>query len=224
MNAPAPAELANHLDVALWNPSATAGEIEALCAEARQLKVRAVCVNGSRVELAYARLEDSEVKAVALVGFPLGTMDADAKRFEAELAVDQGAHEVEIVLNPGLLKDGAHARLLRELRDVVEAADERPVCIALESSLLAREEIAIACQLILDSGAQSVATGTGFWPKVRGSPEEVKLLRELVGPKFGVKAAGDIPDRQTALTLLDAGATRLGIVAGATALRDFVPG
>jgi deoxyribose-phosphate aldolase len=203
-------ELAARLDATLWNPVATAGDIEAFCAEAHDHKLRAVCVNGSRVELACVRLEDSGVQVVALVSFPLGTADADVKRYEVEAAVDHGAQEIELPLNCGLLKDGAHKALLRELRDVVEAADQRPVCVTLETALLTREEINLACELIVEAGAQGVSSSTDFRPEARVSADDVKALREAVGPKFIVKAAGGISDPQTASILLDAGASRLG--------------
>jgi len=204
------AELASRIDAVLGKPAATAGEIETLCAEAREHKFRAVCVNTSRIELAYARLEDSGVKVVALVGFPLGAMDADAKRYETEVAIDHGAQEIEVVLNLGWLKDGSHKPVLRELRDVVEAADERPVCAVIEATQLTREEITLACQLILESGAKAVSSGADFWPDMYASEADVKLLRETSGPEFILKAAGGIRDAQTALALLDAGATRIG--------------
>jgi deoxyribose-phosphate aldolase len=204
------AQLAARTDCALWKPSATAAEVEAFCAVAARQKIRAVCVTGCRVELASAQLDGSGVKVVALVGFPLGAMDSDAKRFETEAAIDSGAQEIELVLNAGWLRDGPPQRVLRELRDVAEAAEERPVCVAIETHLLAPEEQILACHLVLDSGAQCVATGSGFWPEGRAKPESVKLLREAVGPKFGVKAAAGAVDAAAAAALFEAGASRLG--------------
>lgn len=213
----APAEL----DIALWKPAATAAEIQSLCAEARQQKLRAVCFNGSRVALAYAQLEDSGVKVVALVGFPLGAADADVKRYETEAAIDADAHEIEVVPNLGLLKDGQLKYILRELRDMVEAADERPVCVALETALLTREEILRAAELIVESGAQAISTSTDFWPDSRVSADDVKLLRDAVGLKFIVKATGGIRDAQTALALLEAGASRIGLAYPAALLKSL---
>ena len=204
-------EFASRVDAVLWKPSAIATEVTSVCAEARKYKFRAVCVNGSRIELAFAQLEDSGVQVVALIGFPLGAMDADAKRYETEVAIDHGAQEIEVVMNLGLLKDGAYKQVLRELRDVVEAADERPVCAVIEATQLTREEITLACKLILDSGAVAVSTGTDFWPDNHASEADVKLVREMAGPDFILKAAGGIRDAQTALALLDAGATRIGL-------------
>ena len=203
-------ELAARLDAAFWKPAATAKEFAAFCAGARERKLRAVAVNGARVGLAVAGLEDSTVQVVALVGFPLGTSDGDVKRYEAEVAVDFGAQEIELVLNLADLKNGNHKTVLRELCDVVEAVDERPVCAVLETRALTRAEMANACALIADSGAQAVATGTDFWPDTGVSADEVKSLREALGPKFIVKAVGNLRDPQAVLALIEAGATRLG--------------
>src|SRR5262249_27956343 len=155
-----------------------------------------VCVNGSRVLQARTLVEESGVKVATTVGFPLGASDSDTKRFETEAAIDNGAHEIDIVMNIGRFKDGDHGYVLRELRDVVEAADERTVKVILETALLTREEKIAACKLVMDSGARVVKTSTGF--STGGATlEDVRLLRETVGERFGVKAAGGIRDFQT---------------------------
>ena len=206
-------EMARRIDHTLFAADATRGDIEKLCAEAREHGFFSVCVNGSRVELARTAMEGSEVRVVALVGFPFGAADPDAKRYEVEIAVDQGAHEIDFVINIGRLKDGDSNFVLREMRDVVEAADERPVKAVLESHLLTREEKILACRLALDSGAQFVCNSTDFHaPDV--TVEEVRLLRELVGEDFGVKAAGNIRDARMALALIEAGVTRIGTTTG----------
>lgn len=217
---PSAAELARYIEHTLLRPEATRAQIEKLCEEARTYGFYAVCVNGSRVELARYCLEESDVRVVAVVGFPLGAMSADVKRYETEAAVDDGAHEVDVVLNIGKLKDGENAALLRELRDVVEAADERPVKVILETCLLTREEKIRACQLVLDSGARFVKTSTGFGP-AGATVEDVQLLRETVGPNFGVKAAGGIRDTATALAMIRAGADRLGTSSGVAIVRGL---
>lgn len=204
------AELAACLDAAFWKPAASAREFAAFCARAREKKFRAVCVNGSRVVQAAAGLEDSNVQVVALVGFPLGTSEGDVKRYEAEVAVDFGAQEIELVLNLADLKHGNHKAVLRELCDIIEAVDERPVCAVLETRALTRAEIASACALISDAGAHVVATGTDFWPDTRVSADDVKALREALGPKFRIKAAGNLRDPQAVLPLIEAGANRIG--------------
>jgi deoxyribose-phosphate aldolase len=212
---PSSQDLSRRIELTFFAPDATRADIEKLCAQAREQLCHAVCVNGSRVELARASLEDSEVQVVALIGFPFGASDADAKRYETEAASDAGAHEIEFVINLGRLKDGDHRYVLRELRDIAEAADERIVKAVLETHLLTHEEKILACQLALDSGVQFVVTATDF----HSSPvtiDDVKLLRETVGETFGIKAAGGIRSAETALQLIAAGATRIGLMAGGT--------
>lgn len=214
------AQLAACIEHTLLRAEATARDIERLCAEAREQGFHAVCVNGCRVELARQCLEDSSVKVVTIVGFPLGAVSPDVKRFETEAAVDEGAHEIDVVLNVGRFKEGDDKFVLRELRDVVEAADERPVKVILETGLLAREEIIRACGLVLDSGAVFVKTSTGSGPG-GATVDDVRLLRETVGPKFGVKASGGIRAAAAALALIRAGATRLGTSSGVAILRGL---
>jgi len=215
-----PRELARYLDHSLLKPDATAAEIEKLCAEARQQGFYAVCVNGSHTETARSLLEDSEVKVAVTVGFPRGAMEMDVKRYETEAAIDAGAQEIDFVLNLGWLKEGRDALLLREIRDVVEAADERPVKVIIETSLLEEAQKVRACELIVEGGAQFVKTSTGF-SKIGAMVEDVRLLRHVVGPKFGVKASGGIRDTATALAMIEAGATRIGTSQGVAIIQGL---
>ena len=204
------ADLPRFIDYTLLKPEATAQQIEKLCTEARAHGFSSVCVNGARVELARHCLEDSPVKVATVVGFPLGAMSSDAKRYETEAAIDDGAQEIDAVLNIGRLKDGDNRSVLRELRDIVEAADERTVKVILETCLLTDEEKVRACKLVVESGAHFVKTSTGF--STGGATlDDVKLLRATVGPAFGVKAAGGIRTAAAALAMIEAGATRLGV-------------
>jgi deoxyribose-phosphate aldolase len=208
-----PRDLARHIDHTLLKADASAADIRRLCEEAREHHFWSVCVNGSRVALAASLLEDSDVKIAAVVGFPLGATDGDAKRFETETLIDLGAQEIDLVLPIGLLKDGDDKRVLRELRDVVEAADGAAVKVILETCLLTRDEKIRACGLAVEAGAKFVKTSTGF--SAGGATlEDIRLMREMVGPKFGVKASGGIRDTATALAMIEAGATRLGTSAG----------
>ena len=208
-----PAALARFIDHTQTRADATLQDIEKLCAEAREHIFHSVSVNGSWVVAACHFLEGTEVKVGCAVGFPLGAMSGDVKRFEAEAAIDDGAEEIDVVLNLGRLKAGDDKYVLRELRDVVEAADERTVKVILETCLLTREEKIRACLLAVESGAHFVKTSTGFSAS-GATVEDVKLLRETVGPKYGVKASGGIRDVQTAIAMIAAGATRLGTSAG----------
>jgi deoxyribose-phosphate aldolase len=216
-----PAQLAAFIDHTLLKPEASLAQIEKLCSEAREHQFFSVCVNGCWVATAYQLLEDSDVKVASVVGFPLGAMASDVKRFEAEAAIDDGAHEIDMVLNIARLKAGDDKYVLREIIDVVEAADERTVKVILETCLLTDEEKTRACHLVVESGAQFVKTSTGFNAGGGATVADVKLLRETVVPKFGVKASGSIRDLPTALALIEAGATRLGTSAGVAIMKNL---
>jgi deoxyribose-phosphate aldolase len=200
------------IDYTLFAPDATREDIKKLCAEAQEQNYGAVCVNGSRVELARAILDETELKVVALIGFPLGAADADAKRYETEIAVDSGAHEIDFVINLGRLKEGDSAYVLREMRDIVEAADERTVKAIIESHLLTHPEMILACQLAMDSGVQFISTASDFnSPNI--TAKMVGQLRGTLGETFGLKVSGNIDGLATAEKFLEAGATRIGLLA-----------
>ena len=204
-----PAQLAAYIDHTVLKPDASPAQIEQLCTEAREHQFFSVCVNGSWVAAARHFLDGSDVKVASVVGFPLGAMSSDVKRFETEVAIDDGAHELEMVLNIARLKAGDDKYVFREICDVVEAADERTVKVILETCLLTDEEKIRACKLVVESGAQFVKTSTGF-STAGATIADVKLMRETVGAKFGVKASGGVRDAQTALAMIAAGATRIG--------------
>jgi deoxyribose-phosphate aldolase len=217
------AQLAAYIDHTLLKPDASLAQIEQLCAEAREHNFFSVCVNGSWVAAARHFLDGSDVKVASVVGFPLGAMISDVKRYETEVAIDDGAHEIDMVLNIARLKAGDDKYVFREIVDVVEAADERTVKVILETCLLTDAEKIRACQLVVESGAQFVKTSTGFSP-AGATVADVKLLRETVGLKFGVKASGGIRDVQTALAMIAAGATRLGTSSGIAIVRGLAGG
>ena len=202
-------ELASYIDHTLLKPDATRAQLEQLCAEAAEHQFSTVCVNGSRVELAYSLLEDCDVQVCTVVGFPLGAMEADAKRYETEVAVDVGASEIDMVMNVGRFKDGEHDYIVREIRDVVEAADDRVVKVILETCLLTNDEIAKACKLVTQAQAHFVKTSTGFG-NAGATLEHVRLMRETVGQFAGVKAAGGVRNANDAQAMIEAGATRIG--------------
>ena len=222
MNLP-PTQLAAFIDHTLLKPDASPAQIEQLCAEAREHHFFSVCVNGSWVAAARHFLDGSDVKVASVVGFPLGAMASDAKRFETETAVDDGAQEIDVVLNIARLKAGEDKYVLRELIDVVEAADERTVKVILETCLLNDVEKVRACLLVVESGAHFVKTSTGF-STAGATVADVKLMRETVGPKFGVKASGGVRDAQTALAMIAAGATRLGTSSGIAIVKGLAGG
>lgn len=208
-------ELARYIDHTLLRPDATAADVDRLCAEAARQGFHSVCVHGSRVALASARLEDAGagVLVAAVVGFPHGAADAETKRFEVESVIDLGAQEIDMVMNVGRLKDGDERGVLRELRDVVEAAEVVPVKLILETCLLTDDEKRRACSLAVEAGVKWVKTSTGFG-KGGATVEDVRLMRASVPGSIGVKASGGIRDTATALAMIEAGATRLGTSAG----------
>lgn len=208
-------ELARYIDHTLLKPDATRAQLEQLCAEAAEHQFSTVCVNGSRVEVAYSLLEDCDVQVCTVVGFPLGAMEADAKRYETEVAVDVGASEIDMVMNVGRFKDGEHDYIVREIRDVVEAADDRVVKVILETCLLTNDEIAKACKLVTQAQAHFVKTSTGFG-NAGATLEHVRLMRETVGQFAGVKAAGGVRNADDARAMIEAGATRIGTSNGVT--------
>ena len=219
-------DLARYIDHTLLKPEATKAQIEQLCAEAAEHQFASVCVNGSRVELAYSLLEESDAQVCTVVGFPLGAMDADAKRYETEAAVDAGANEIDMVMNVGRFKDGEHDYVVREIRDVVEAADDRIVKVILETCLLTNEEITQACKLVTQAQAHFAKTSTGF-NNAGATLEHVKLIRETVQQFAGVKAAGGVGNAADAHAMIEAGATRIGtsngvaIISGDTATNGY---
>ena len=217
------AQLAAYIDHTLLKPDASLAQIEQLCGEAREHQFFSVCVNGSWVAAARHFLDGSDVKVASVVGFPLGAMAADVKRYETEVAIDDGAHEIDVVLNVARLMAGDDQYVLRELIDVVEAADERTVKVILETCLLTDEEKIRACKLVVESGAHFVKTSTGF-STAGATIADVKLMRETVGPKFGVKASGGVRDAQTALAMIAAGATRLGTSSGIAIVKGLAGG
>jgi deoxyribose-phosphate aldolase len=133
------------------------------------------------------------------------------KRYETEVAVDFGAQQIELVLNLDHLKNKSHKAMMRELNDVVEAADGRSVCAVLETRALTRAELITACGLISESGVKCVSTGTDFWPDSRVDADDIKAIRAALDPKIALKAVGNIREAQLAQQLIDAGAARLGM-------------
>lgn len=204
------AALAPQLDLTLLKADATREEVATLCATAREHGCRAVCVNSSRVALARHLLDGSAVKVIAAVAFPLGAMDTDAKRYETETAADLEAHEVEVVLNHGWLKDGAEAAVTRELRDIVEAADERPVRLMIETSLLARDQVQQAAKLARAAEIRGITLSAVFGTREL-SPDLPRLVAETVGPKMGVKAFAHVTTLAAAQQLLTLGASLVGV-------------
>ncbi len=203
------ADLAPLIDHTLLKADATRDELKKLCDEAKRYGFATVCVNAVNVRFCASQLSGSSVKAIAVVGFPLGAQTPNAKAYETREAVRNGAQEIDMVINVGALKGKDYALVLEDITAVVCAAAPKPVKVILETALLNREQKIIACALSKVGGAAFVKTSTGFGPG-GATPEDIALMREVVGPDVGVKASGGVRTEEDARKMIAAGANRLG--------------
>ena len=197
------------IDHTILNPDATMDEVIKVIDEAKAYEFASVCLEPCWVSLAAERLADSPVKVCTVIGFPLGANTKIVKAFEAKEAVENGADEVDMVLNIGALKSGEYDLVLEDMKAVREAAKEAVVKVILETCLLTDEEKKKACALAKEAGLDFVKTSTGF-STAGATTDDVKLMREAVGDAMGVKASGGIRDRETAEAMIAAGANRIG--------------
>ena len=212
------AQLARVIDHSLLRPDSTEEEILAQAEVVRQWQIGFFCVQPSYVSLASKALEGSSARVVSVVGFPHGCDRSSVKAMAAELAVRDGAAEVDMVMNVGRLKSGRTQAVADEIAQLVRAIAGTPVKVILETCLLTENEKAIACRLVRNAGAAFVKTSTGFHPAGGATVVDVRVLRASVGPDFGVKAAGGIRTLADAHAMLEAGANRLGTSASVTIL------
>ena len=201
--------IARTIDHTALKPNATQEEIAKLCEEARAYCFASVCVNPSYVALCARLLGGSGVRVCTVVGFPLGSTTPTVKAIEARDAIANGADEIDMVMNVGALKSGNDALVLEDMRAVREATRGRVLKVILETGLLSKEEKVRACRLAKEAGADFVKTSTGFGAG-GATVEDIRLMRETVGPTMGVKASGGVRDSETAQAMLAAGATRIG--------------
>jgi deoxyribose-phosphate aldolase len=203
------------IDHTLLRPDATQDQIAQLCYEARKYDFAAVCVNPSYVKLCSELLKGTTVHVCTVVGFPLGATPPEVKVYEAQQAIDDGATEVDMVINVGALKSKDYALVERDIASVARTchAGGAVLKVIIEAALLSDEEKVIACQLSKAAGADYVKTSTGFGPG-GATVHDVELMRRAVGPEMGIKAAGGIKDYEDAQAMVEAGATRIGASAG----------
>ena len=201
--------LAGRIDHTLLKPDSTLAAIETLCDEAREHGFASVCVNTRWVPTAVERLANSEVMVCTVVGFPLGAMTRLAKAEEARITVAEGADEVDMVLDIGGLLSGDLAAVYDDILGVVGAARPVPVKVILETSMLTDEQKAIACLIAARTGAAYVKTSTGFGGG-GATPEDIAMMRHMVGDRLGVKASGAVRNHRDAEKVLHAGADRIG--------------
>jgi deoxyribose-phosphate aldolase len=221
MTETSPEKLARMIDHTLLKADATYDQIETLCDEARQYHFASVCVNPVNVERCARLLSGTDVDVCTVVGFPLGATPTEVKVFEAEQAIRDGATEVDMVINVGALKSGDRELVQRDVAAVAEAchASGAILKVIIEAALLTDEEKTVACQLAKSAQADFVKTSTGFGPG-GATLEDVALMRRVVGPDMGVKAAGGIRTYEDACQMIAAGASRIGASAGVKILQE----
>ena len=215
------AELAKMIDHTILKANATQSDIEKLCEEAKEYKFASVCVNPYWVPLASDLLKNSTVKVCTVIGFPLGATSSESKASETEIAILQGADEVDMVINVGAMKNNQTDIVEKDILSVVNSARKTgkaqnkniTVKVILETCYLTKDEIKNACLCAKNAGADFVKTSTGFGTG-GATVEDVKLMKETVGSSMEVKASGGIRDYETAIKMIEAGATRLGTSSG----------
>jgi deoxyribose-phosphate aldolase len=210
-----PADLARYIDHTLLAPNTTPSSIDRLCDEALEYGFASVCVNPVWVRRAVQKLRGSKVKVTSVVGFPLGANATETKVMETRRALREGAREIDMVINIGLLKERQYDLVRQDIARVADACREvGAVCkVIIEAALLTDEEKVIACRLAQEARADFVKTSTGFGPG-GATVFDVALMRETVGPEMGVKASGGIHTTEEAKQMIAAGATRIGASAG----------
>jgi deoxyribose-phosphate aldolase len=221
--APRGAEITAWIDHTLLKPEATAAQVKKLCEEARQYHFATVCVNPVYVPLARGLLKDSGVGVCAVIAFPLGATLPEDKTHEARRVIENGAVEVDMVINLGALKSESYGLMLNDILFVTQEAHERgaKVKVIIETALLTHREKILACLLAQAAGADFVKTSTGFGPG-GATVEDVDLIRRVVGPGTGVKAAGGIRTYKDALAMISAGANRIGASASVVIFNEAI--
>jgi deoxyribose-phosphate aldolase len=213
-------ELNRLIDHTLLKPEATPEDIRRICDEAKEYSFFSVCVNTHFVSLVAEEIAGTNIKVCSIAGFPLGAVETSVKAFEARTAVQQGADEIDMVLNVGALKAGQSDLVCDDIRSVAEACGDSLLKVIIEAALLTDEEKIEVCALAIQSGASFVKTSTGFGPP-GANVRDVELMRKAVGPDFGVKASAGIRTAEFTLELVRAGATRIGTSAGIQIMKEF---
>ncbi|WP_226085485.1 MULTISPECIES: deoxyribose-phosphate aldolase [Mesobacillus] len=208
-------DLARMIDHTLLKANATEAEIVKLAEEAKEYKFASVCVNPTWVKKASEILKDVEgVEVCTVIGFPLGATTSEVKAFETKNAIENGATEVDMVINIGALKDKQYDLVEKDIKAVVDAAKGKALTkVIIETCLLTDEEKEMACKLSVNAGADFVKTSTGF-STGGATVEDIALMRKTVGPDLGVKASGGVRSLEDAQNMIEAGATRIGASSG----------
>ncbi len=209
------------IDHTILKPEAIKDMVEKLCKEAIEYKFAAVCVNPYYVRFCKDILKGSDVKVATVVGFPLGANTKEVKAFETADAINNGADEIDMVINIGALKVKDYKTVKEDIEAVVEAAKDKAIVkVIIETCLLTDEEKIKACELSMEAGADFVKTSTGF-STGGATVEDVKLMKSIVGDKLEVKASGGVRDLESAKKMVEAGATRLGTSSGVKIAKEI---
>jgi deoxyribose-phosphate aldolase len=206
-------EIAKYIDHTLLASNATEDKIVQLCKEAKEHSFASVCVNSCWTKLCAEQLKESDVSVCTVVGFPLGAMKSESKAFEATTAIQDGADEIDMVINVGFLKEGRLDAVERDIALVREACKDKVLKVILETCLLSDEEKETACRLAMNAKADFVKTSTGF-STGGATVKDVALMRSVVKESLGVKASGGVRSYETAIAMISSGATRLGTSSG----------
>lgn len=201
------------IDHTILKPDATKKMVKKVIEEAKTYQFASVCVNPYWVSYCAKELAGSDVKVCTVIGFPLGANTSSVKAFETKEAIENGADEVDMVINIGALKDGNYDVVLKDIKAVVQEANGKCVKVIIETCLLTDEEIVTACKLAQDANATFVKTSTGF-STGGATVEAVALMKETVGSTLQVKASGGIKTKEDLKAMVDAGANRIGTSAG----------
>lgn len=215
-------KLNKYFDHTLLKPEATPEQIDALCKEAISADFYSVCVNSCYVPQVFNALYGSDVKTCSVVGFPLGACSTESKVFETKYACEQGASEVDMVINVGMLKSKNYKYVQDDIAEVVKIAHsyDALVKVIIETCLLSEDEIVKACELSEAAEADFVKTSTGF-NSGGAKVSDVRLMKKTVGERLQVKASGGIRDLETVKAMIEAGADRIGASAGVQIMKEF---
>ncbi len=213
-------ELNRLIDHTVLKPDATDDDVRRLCAEAREYDFFSAVVNTHFVPLVAEEVSGTRVKVCSIAGFPLGAVDSEVKAFEARRAVERGADEIDMVVNVGAIKAGDWDFVRRDIGLVKKGCGEALLKVIIEAALLTDEEKMSVCRAVMDAGAQFVKSSTGFGPP-GANPDDIRLMRETVGPDFGVKASAGIRTAASALELVEAGANRIGTSSGVQIMAEL---
>lgn len=212
-------EINKYIDHTILKAVATEEDIIQLCNEAREYKFFSVCVNSSYVQLAKKNVAGTDVKVCSVVGFPLGAMSAEAKVFEAEQAVRDGASEIDMVINIGFLKSKKLDKVEEEIRSIKKAIGDTLLKVIIETCYLTREEIDVASRLAVKAGAEYVKTSTGFGT-AGAEKDNVEIMKRAVEGRAKIKASGGIKNLETALKFIELGVDRIGTSSGVSIVKE----